>query len=370
MTSSDSRHIIGENVALKDIESAFQEHWRTVVDSDQAVMKASTLNLLVFIKDQARVETTVEQIHEVISHHPGRVIIAHASSDSNAARISAHLSAYAQTSKEGQTQIAAEFIVLDAGASDAGHLAGAVLPLLLPDLPVFFWTADIENLLRPDFKMLLQYTDRLIIHTPVEFESMSAFNRAVNDILSLQQECKISDLRWSGITDWREAVAQFFDSESNLKLLEKIEKVEICYAGDNISSHAFFMAGWISETLKSIPHHDNNNGESIVFHNPKVGRATIEMRKIPPKDIAGLASIKMIAEDNNATVIFTVKAESDDSIKTTIQIGGSLYPETIIRRTSMNDAQLLCDELDFVQQDEIYLNAFHAISEYLNENRD
>ena len=368
MTNPDSRHIIGENIALKEIEASFQEHWRNVVDGDQAVMKASTLNLLVFVKDEANIENTVKKVHEVIAHHPGRVIIAHANTDPNAAEISAHLSAYSQKSKEGQTQIAAEFIILNTGAADAGHLAGAILPMLLPDVPVFFWCANIENLFHPNFKTLLQYTDRLIIHTPLEFESMIAFRNTIKDILNLQKECKISDLRWSELTDWREAIAQFFDSEHNLKLLSKIEEVEVSYAGEKISNHAFLMAGWLSETLKNIRHDDQNNGESIIFHNRQVGRATIKINKSSHKDMLGLLSIKMIAKDGGKTIIFTVKADPENDIKATIQIGGNLYPETVVRRTSINDAHLLCDELDFVQQDEIYLNSFQAISEYLNEN--
>jgi len=366
MIKNNSRYMIGEKVPLKQVESAFRQHWRNVADSDQAVMKASTLNLILFVNDQKRIRDFLAMLTEVIQHHPGRVIIA-ANSDKEPDDFTADISACAQKSGDGRTQISAEFIALNAGASGSGRLAGAVLPFLLPDVPVYFWCEDFADLFHPDLTALLQYTDRLIIQTPDSFESLAALRKTTEDILKLQEECNISDLRWSELTDWREAVAQFFDTEQNVHILQNIKEINICYAGERLSMDAFLIAGWLSETLKALPGLKNPQDDIIFFHRSQRGTATITLKKIENAKI-GLQSIKLLAEHENKSVIFMVKSHSDNTIHATTQIGSTLFPETIIRRTKQSRAQNLCDELDFVQQDEIYLKTLTAISGHLDEN--
>ena len=369
MIDDADRHIIGENLPLKEIEAALQKHWRDSVEkeNEQPVMKASTLNLLVFIKGETTLQRSLQQIEDIIAHHPGRMIIAQVKPDRDDDTIKAHLSAYSQKTKEGQTQIAAELITLSTGKNGAGRLAGAILPLLLPDVPVFFWQSDMDDLLNPNFKTLLQYTDRLIINTPAEHESMASVGAMAKSILALQQECNISDLRWSKLTEWREAVAQIFDSENNLKLLDKIEDVEISYYGDHLSSHAVLMAGWLSQTLNNIPRVASDHDGVIVFQKRRGASAAVKISKKPSNGFAGLNAIKIIAKAKNTTTIFTAKAVKDGGIKITTQIGGSLHSESIIRPAHRDDPHLLCGELDFVQQDKIYLDTLQTISEFVNE---
>ncbi len=78
--------------------------------------------------------------------------------------------------------------------------------------------------------------------------------------------------------------------------------------------------------------------------------------------------MKLIAKDGEKSIIFTAKEQAGELIKTTVQIGGTLYPANIIQLTRPDYARLLCNELDFLQPDDIYLEAFQTISEYLHES--
>jgi len=369
MMSNARKQIIGENLPLKDIETALQSHWRNSVEkeSEQAVMKASTLNLLVLVKDDTSFRHTLERVEDVISHHPGRMIIAQVKADGDDEKIQAHLSAYSQKTKGGQTQIAAEFIVLSTGKGGARHLAGAILPLLLPDVPVFFWQPEIDDLLNPNFRTLLKYTDRLIINSPAEYDTMARIGEMTKSILSLQQECNISDLRWAELTEWREAIARIFDSENHLKLLEKIDSVEITYSGAQISGHAILLAGWLAQALNKIPRSAADQDGSILFQKRRGESVAVKITKKPPNGFVGLNSVKLIGKSDARATIFTAKAIKGGGIKITTQEGGSVYPESIFRSMHADDSQLLCDELDFVQQDRIYLDTLQTISEFLNE---
>lgn len=369
MTSNVRRQIIGEDVPLKEIEAALQQHWRNSVEkeSDQPVMKASTLNLLLFVKGETTFQRALRQVEGIIAHHPGRMILARVMPGLADDKIQAHLSACSQKTKDGQTQIAAEIIILNTGERGADRLAGAILPLLLPDVPVFFWQPDMADLSNSNFNTLLQHTDRLIVNTAAEYETLASIDAMAKSILALQKECNISDLRWSELTEWREAIAQIFDSENNLRLLDKIEDVEIEYHGDHISSHAVLMAGWLAQILDKIPRDASDHHGAVIFQKHRGGTAAIKISKTPSKALAGLNSIKLIAESKNRTTVFTAAAMKNRGIKITTQTDGSPCAESIIRPTRADDAQLLCGELDFVQQDEIYLDTLQTISELLNE---
>ena len=216
---------LGEKVALEQVESEFRKYWRNAVDESkaEALLKASTLNLIIYIDDASHYEQVLSEIDEVISHHPGRIIVAYVNKDSDQEDIDAHISVYFRELKDDQIQISAELIVLNTGDPGNSHLAGAILPLLLPDLPVYFWCTSSCVFVDENFKIVFQYTDRLIVDTPKEYESIQHISDILSNILELENECKLSDLSWSELTDWREAVAQFFDTEKNREYLSAIE---------------------------------------------------------------------------------------------------------------------------------------------------
>jgi glucose-6-phosphate dehydrogenase assembly protein OpcA len=369
VNSKPRQAMIGEKITLEKIESAFRRFWRDVVDKDgsEAVLKSSTMNLIIYAQDRAQYHRVLEQIDDVISHHPGRIIIVFVDMESGSEAIDARISACLQEPQEGQKQITAEVIVLETGSCGFEHLAGAILPLLLPDLPVYLWCTFSCVLVNPYFKPLLRYTDRLIIRTEEEYDSPRQFADTLGTILALRRECSISDLNWSRLTRWREAIAQFFDNDKHLPFLHSLHEVEIVYSGGRLSSHALLIAGWLSSTLKEAIPAAPSLDDSI-FYGRRTENLAIKIRNKNIKTISGLYKVKLVAEENKKSVILAVTAMPDGSLQATVQVGGALYPPNKIRAATLNDAQLLCNELDFMQQDEVYLKTCQNVAEYLNES--
>lgn len=369
MSSNPRQEPIGDKVTLEKIESAFRQFWRNAADNggSEAVLKSSTMNLIIYSQERAHNHRVLEQIDDVISHHPGRIIIIFIDMESNREEIDAHISAYIQEQQTGQKQITAEVILLETGRYGSEHLAGAILPLLLPDLPVYFWCTFSCVLVNPHFRPLFRYTDRLIVSTEEEYGSPREFADILDTLLALRRECRISDLNWSRLTRWREAIAQFFDNGKNLSYLQTLSEVEIVYSREQLSSHALLLAGWLSTSLKNITPGAKNLDDSIYFCH-RTGNVAIKIRRKTIETISGLYKVKLIAEEKKKSVILTVTAMPDGSLQTAVQIGGTLYPTNQIRAAGLNDAQLLCNELDFMQQDEVYLKTCQNIAEYLNES--
>jgi glucose-6-phosphate dehydrogenase assembly protein OpcA len=360
---------IGEKIPLDKIESGFRQFWRNAVDKDgsEAVLKSSTMNLIIYTQERGQFLHAVEQIDDVISHHPGRIIIVFADMERGQKEINARISACLQEPQAGQKQITAEVIHLETGSRGFEHLAGAILPLLLSDLPVYFWCTFSCVLVNPHLKPLFRYTDRLVISTDEEYTSHRQFADALETILTLRRECRISDLNWSRLTRWREAIAQFFDNDKYLPFLQTLFEVEIVYSGEHLSSHALLLAGWLSSSLQNVAL-EANLDDSTIFYGRRTEHVAMKIRNKNIEAISGLYKVKLLAEEKEKSVILTVTAVPDGSLKTTVQIGGALYPPNQIRAAALNDAQLLCNELDFMQQDEVYLKTCQNVAEYLHES--
>jgi glucose-6-phosphate dehydrogenase assembly protein OpcA len=360
---------IGEKVGLDKIESAFRQFWRDSAggDGSEAVLKASTHNLIIYVDEKQKYDELLDGIHEIISHHPGRMIIAFLDPQSEADDVEAHVSAYTKQTKEGLTQISAELVFLKTGIPGSVHLEGAILPLLLPDLPVYFWCTSICALQNQNFDTLLNYTDRLIVSTPDDYESIDELQVAIERILTLDRECNISDISWSALTSWREAVAQFFDSAANAKYLGRLDEVEVTYSGDKLSNKAFLMAGWLSSQLGNIPHTPSLEDGSTIYFKRQSGQLPVKIRKKNIAGVNGLYKIKLFADDHEKSVFFTATAVEGKHIQATVQKGGDLLSNIDVPLAINSKIELLCNELDFLQKDEIYLSACKRINEYLNE---
>lgn len=371
MSQQPNKVRIGDKVALDKIESTFRQFWRDSVGSEnsEAVLKASTHNLIIYVDTRSKYNELLDDIHEIISHHPGRMIIAFLDPESDEDDIEAHISAYTKQTKEGLTQISAELVFLKTGDPGAVHMEGAILPLLLPDLPVYFWCTSVCALQKEYFDTLLSYTDRLIVSTPDNYDSLEELQTTIKRILVLERECNISDIGWSALTSWREAVAQFFDSEQNLKYLGRLDEVEITYSGDKLSNHAFLMAGWLSSQLGSIPHPPSLEDGGTIYFKRQTEQLPVKIRKKNINGFDGLYKIKLFAEDNEKSIIFTATVRDKARIQATIQKGGTVLSDIDISYNRQSKIEMLCNELDFLQQDTIYIEACKSISEYLDEKR-
>src|SRR4030065_67688 len=77
--------------------------------------------------------------------------------------LQAALSAPCQIAPEGGKQVCSEQITLRASGPAVGELHSTVVPLLVPDLPVFLWWHEEPSLGSHLFQELLETSDRLIV---------------------------------------------------------------------------------------------------------------------------------------------------------------------------------------------------------------
>ncbi|RPH89030.1 MAG: hypothetical protein EHM72_20895, partial [Calditrichaeota bacterium] len=302
------------------------------------------------------------------SHHPGRIIAILVDLQSEVSEFHARISAYYHDLQAGQKQIVAEVIVLETGRMGADHLSGAALPLLLPDLPVFFWCTVALTLIHSQVKTLLRYSDRLILNSAEDDYSTRELCKSLDAILQWRRQCHVSDLNWSRLTMWREAIAQLFDKVQYNRFLSLLYEIEISYSDDQLSSQVLLLAGWLSSRLHNVSALPRGSDDTTVFFGHRSKQTAIKIRRKKMQQVDGIYKVKLIAEENEKAVIFTVTARQNGGLESVIQIGSTFYPATFMHSLPMSEAQCLCNELDFMEQDEVYLQACQNVIEYLHEN--
>ncbi len=354
--------LLGDAVPLQEIESRFRRFWRETAGSDsEAVLKAATLNLVVLCRSRKEFASVSEMLPQLVFHHPGRHIVVLADGERKQDEIRCRLGAFLQKTTDGRRQIVAETVMME-NAGGFQHTAGAVLPLLLADLPVYLWLNFPFVSLEPNLTPLIHAADRLILTTSDTLESPAQLAAQLQAVIDISRRCSVSDLNWAQITPWREALARFFDRPADGVYLKNINAVEILDAGHALSVQALLLAGWLATSLPAPAPSEADSDSTVVFRRAGA-QASVTLRRTAIDGLTGPVKVKLLAETQGKTAIFTAAA-IDERLQATLQIGGSLrtlHTVPIGRLCST----LLCNELDSTGSDEAYLRSCNSVLEFL-----
>jgi glucose-6-phosphate dehydrogenase assembly protein OpcA len=123
-----------------------------------------------------------------------------------------------------------------------------VAGLLLPDLPVFLhWRAEPEAS-RVVLARLWELATRVVVDS-------TAVPRALDSLAALvqrQPDRSVTDLSWTKITGWREAVARAFDNAENAAALGELTHIEIAHVGAS-DAQARLLAAWLASRTGRSP---------------------------------------------------------------------------------------------------------------------
>lgn len=115
------------------------------------------------------------------------------------------------------------------------QLQGAILPLLRPATVNHVWWAADEKPAGALLSELTELADQVILDS-LNFDIPPARHFA------------LADLGWSRSASWREALAQVFDSPEAARQLPYVDRLTVCYAGEN-DLPARLYAGFIADCL-------------------------------------------------------------------------------------------------------------------------
>lgn len=337
------------------------------------MVRACVLNLVAYAPSQAVAHHIDEVVSQVSGRHPSRSIVMLAEPGVGSSELQASISAHCRIAPEGGKQVCSEQITLRASGGAADELHGTVLPLLVPDLPVFLWWHDELPLTGHLFRELLDACDRLVVDSGDLPPKRS--ERALVALQRLVEEggVAMSDLNWSRLSHWRELVAQFFDAPPARRYLDRLNRVQVEIASRHGRrphlTAGLLLVGWLASCLGWVMEDGRRSrrGVTAFGFRSAAGAVAVELRPEPTHPGEGPHSIRLEA---SRSASFAVTRVADDhtcvAVTTDIPEGGH---SQVVRMDPPSEAALLCEELDAQGRDTVFEEALAQAVRFMEVGR-
>jgi hypothetical protein len=221
----------GEGVSIGEVE---HELARLRDVADGSYMRTSVMTHVAWVPEEWH-DRAVDTLHGLEERHPSRTILLFPQPAGDA-RIDAAVSLHSFVLPGTQRQVCTEVIELTLCGSTAGAPASVVLPLLIPDLPVFLRWRD-----RPDFDgaawaQLTGVADRLIVDS-TEWADVPGAYRGLEAAFD---HVAASDIAWARTGRWRPLLASLWPE------IASVEHLRV----HGTPAQAHLLAGWLRARLK------------------------------------------------------------------------------------------------------------------------
>jgi glucose-6-phosphate dehydrogenase assembly protein OpcA len=337
-----------------------------------AVARASVLNLVVFATREIHARRAAVTIAELATRHPSRAIVVVTDRERTASAPELQMHCRLPHA-DGAQQVSYEQILIRARGDAHRRLPSAVIPLLLPDLPVFLWWTETPPLDAPLFDDLLGLADRLIVDS-------GDFARPDRTLARLHAVARVghgrygvTDFNWTRITPWRDLVMQFFDVPAWRRFLDTITGIRVGFAVDADGreihpSQALLFVAWLASRLgwTAVEALAPSEAGGLLFSMRRADGHEIPVR-VRPRFIRGLeegdlSGLRIQSEDGSDQAEFVVKrSETSAHATTLVTIGGRDMAERIVPLGRPGVSDLLGEELTIARSDAIYEDALAAL---------
>lgn len=263
--------------------SAMWEKRANATDAEDEGVGRITLGNLVWLGTSRHVERTRQVFSRLVSRYPCRLFLLEYTAIEPEHPMEAFVNAHCFLAKGVRREVCCEEIHLRFGNEGLRLLSGAVLPLLIPDVPTTLWYYSREpGQYVNTLPSLQELADRVVTDVSwleVPYEGLKAMT---------SPDSVAVDLSWHRLAPYRELVASIFDDESLGRLLDDLESIRVCWRGQPggpaCTLHASLMAGWIAASLK-MEHKDG----SVFQSGGRQRRVEVNVIEGPgPKRLVGL----------------------------------------------------------------------------------
>lgn len=239
-------------VDVKALGKELRRLWETTAEATPGgaavLTRACTRNLVAIAANADEAARASDVIAAVADRHPTRAFVvraAEAAGDDPDA-LTAYLEARCLL-RGGGRHVCCEQITLDVGARARRRAAGTIVPLLVPDLPVFVWIVGDVDWEDELLVRLLDVADRLVVDS-----------RRAKDVGGLVRELAKGreaghwapgDFEWSRLAPWREAAAAQFDEPRTAAMAPLLDRVRVRMGDGGSPVGAALLSGWGADRL-------------------------------------------------------------------------------------------------------------------------
>jgi glucose-6-phosphate dehydrogenase assembly protein OpcA len=358
------------------LEEELSDLWRTAAEdpeTEHPVVRASVLTLLAYTENEEDGRETFNLINHVIAQNPCRAILMVAEPKAQPEGLSAWISAQCHLPPSGARQVCCEQIYVLARGEAVKGLDNVVIPLIIPDLPVYLWWRAGRFAPPPFLDQLLRVTNRVLVDSARFEEPEVDLATLARQVARFRQAdgLAFSDLNWARLTPCRELIAQSFDSREACLCLPNLTDVSIEWqqAAEreaDSTARALLLTAWLASRLgwrpaaQISPGPDPNrviefwNGDKPVRVEWKAGR----------RDDRSPTVFRICLKTGSTppAMFEVVESEADKTVRTRTELPGLPPLERTARLATMDEVELVNEELKFPGHDSIYEAALDLIA--------
>ena len=363
--------------SLWDAQDVGEEGDRLVTEKGLPHARASVLNLIVSVVDDAAAGRVVHTLLGLGVRHPSRAIVLVPEPAAAGAPLDARISTHCNEASEDGERVCYEEVVLTVRGEAAHHLAGIVSPVLIHDLPTHVWWPGDPPFHDPVFDQLVELGDRVLFDSADFGDLLGGLRR----LGSLRRSSGVGDISWERLSWWQELTAQFFDAPRFRRYLPNLSRLRIRYAvqaagagappDDDVvpgvsspMAQALLYAGWIATRLGWRRHRTIEPLASGAFRLRLEGRHEMIELLIEPEETAAvrpgeLLSVRLRSLGETGAAEFIIDRDGDDAMVATNADGMT----ALLRRVAMeapDEAELLSSQLTMDVVDPVYEAALRA----------
>ena len=338
-------------------------------EQGQTLARASVLNLVVYSEREVHARRAARTVADLALRHPSRAIVLLGDRDRDGIVASVQLHCHVPQSDGAQPVLYEQILARVRGDFDE-RVASVVIPLLVPDLPVFLWWTGTPPSDARHLDDLVTLADRFIIDSA----DFARPDQTLPEVARLaRHRVAITDLNWARLTHWRELIAQFFDVPAWRPFLDGITGIRAGFAVDMDGrdihpSQALLLLGWLSSRLGWRPVESLAPSEAggLLFRMGRADGAPIMVRLRPRfergLDAGDMSGIRIQATHGRETAEFVIKRAPDERHATaTAIIDGVVRSERVVPLPALGIRELLGEELAIARNDHVYEVALAAL---------
>ena len=358
------------NVA--DLEAELSALWRSAAEDPEAknaVTRACTLTLLIYVESDEAAYEMNELVAEVTRQNPCRAIIMVLEPQAAPSGLEAWVSAHCHLPVAGEKQVCSEQITIRARGEAGQGLASVVLPLTVSELPIFLWWRAGDFSLPPYFDEILRVTQHVIVDT-ARFSPGAAH---LQDLAAWLRKFRIqlTDLNWSRITPWRELIAQCFDSPDRRPYLDRLSEVRIEYEQGSARlvtqrAQGLLLTGWLASRLgwEFLKSEKREQAQPRTFYfQSAAGQVKVQRNLKRVDNPCGVCfTIELRAEGLSPARFSFTRGPDGKVVKTLAEVPGSLPAGRSVRLEVLNEAEILNEELKLGARDRLYEEALSVVA--------
>lgn len=358
------------NVTGLERELARVRRGRTAHSREQVatVNRAVVVNIVVLATREAHALRAARTVAQLAARHPSRAIVVLAdrrTEPSSARAIELHARV---PSVDQFDQVHFEQVMIRARGQVRERVMSVIVPLLVPDLPVFVWWTATPPIGSAHFMDVVSLADRLLVDSADFARPETRLPELATTCFTGPRRCALTDLNWARLTAWRELLTQFFDVPTWRALLPSIDGVRVSFAVDADGrevhpSQALLFIGWLASRLgwqaaeRLAP--SEAGGLLFAMRRADGGRVRIRIRPrfergMEEGDVSG---IRVEGERGGIRSEFRIHADGRRYATLTVRQDGRAAAERIVPLPPTDVVSLLGEELTILASDRIYEDA-------------